>query len=1122
VTASLKDESDIADARFWFRRPEFGLFHYPTTTTEWIYNNQTEVYDATFTFVFDETKAAGSWELTTINSIKDSLGNRTSAYANVAELIELRLNPFLSISDFSSLTDSKIDIKTDYSQISQTQISEFTLTVKESTSYELWVISNTNTSLAAIDFNGASNIANVCSIVLNKIKCDFSASNIGSDFNVKVTSTATDLKDFGLSMFLVPNASEVEQDWASNYVFFPTADIDGDGLINSEDLDDDNDGVADLEDEFPFDVTESVDTDADGTGNNADTDDDNDGVLDIEDAFPLDAAESVDTDGDLIGNNTDTDDDGDGIIDEDDSAPLDNSIGDDESPAFIEFVDVTFEATGITTEIELVVPEVTDNNLNAPTIASDYSDALSLGTHEITWTATDFAGNVTTATQLVTVVDTTSAKFDEEQIQTIDARGVLSDVSDAINNVQAYDLVDGNINAVVIGDTHYPSGSYLIPVSATDSSGNVAETGIKVHINPLVELSQSRKVEPGATVLLPVTLSGNAVIYPVGVTYTLVQSGSIIETNELLIAEDISDVIPIKIPSDALNGDIYSVAITSASNAALGFVTSTQLTVAEANLSPMLKLVTQQDDKSISVVDTTKGVVSVAAIVNDMNVNDTHDIVWSSLNDTLVDLNIDGLASTFEFSAEGLTTGTYELTVIVSESNTNELYSISVDKNIVVNASLTALDANTDSDNDGISDADEGYSDSDSDGISDYLDTDDNPSRLPIDDSTAAIQTVNGLSLSLGDVVTTLDGTTAANATIDAINIANDEHFTTLSSITNFNVSGLTEVGKSVPIVIPLTNDNTIAEGSIYRKYSVAKGWFDFVVDSENGVFSALADEDGNCPYPQSTQYQEGLTVGDSCIQLLIKDGGENDADGLANGMVKDPGVLTLEIINQTPVIVVNNDETVNEGSFVTLDATATTDAENDTLTYQWVQLTGATVELSGQDTANLSFTAPQVSNDEFLTFELTVNDGRDNSTTEVEVLVLQVNIAPTVSIDSHASSYDEGDTVSLTATGSDEDGDALSYEWEQKSGPAVTLSGISSVTVSFTAPTVSSDQSLEFKVTVSDGIDVVSKTTTVTVKNVVPVTPPVTPPKESSGGGSMGWILIVISFGLLRKRLIK
>ena len=53
--------------------------------------------------------------------------------------------------------------------------------------------------------------------------------------------------------------------------------------------------------------------DIDGIGNNADTDDD--GVADGDDAFPLDNSESVDTDGDGTGNNADTDADGDGVSD---------------------------------------------------------------------------------------------------------------------------------------------------------------------------------------------------------------------------------------------------------------------------------------------------------------------------------------------------------------------------------------------------------------------------------------------------------------------------------------------------------------------------------------------------------------------------------------------------------------------------------------------------------------------------------------------------------------------------------------------------------------------------------------------------------------------------------------
>ena len=101
----------------------------------------------------------------------------------------------------------------------------------------------------------------------------------------------------------------------------PTADCDGDGVIDSSD-------------EFPLDSTESLDTDGDGVGNNADTDDDNDGVLDSNDGFPLiSVGELIDTDSDgrpndcdsacaEAGMSADDDDDGDGIADSDDLFPL--------------------------------------------------------------------------------------------------------------------------------------------------------------------------------------------------------------------------------------------------------------------------------------------------------------------------------------------------------------------------------------------------------------------------------------------------------------------------------------------------------------------------------------------------------------------------------------------------------------------------------------------------------------------------------------------------------------------------------------------------------------------------------------------------------------------------------
>ncbi|OUR88076.1 hypothetical protein A9Q81_24720, partial [Gammaproteobacteria bacterium 42_54_T18] len=123
--------------------------------------------------------------------------------------------------------------------------------------------------------------------------------------------TLADIKELLISETVVTGNSEVELDAfiedTTETTYTPAtliADNDGDGIDNNADTDDDNDGVADSDDAFPLDDSESVDTDGDGTGNNADTDDDNDGVSDSDDAFPLDSTESVDTDGDTSGGDT--------------------------------------------------------------------------------------------------------------------------------------------------------------------------------------------------------------------------------------------------------------------------------------------------------------------------------------------------------------------------------------------------------------------------------------------------------------------------------------------------------------------------------------------------------------------------------------------------------------------------------------------------------------------------------------------------------------------------------------------------------------------------------------------------------------------------------------------------
>jgi hypothetical protein len=120
-------------------------------------------------------------------------------------------------------------------------------------------------------------------------------------------------------------------------------DFDDDGIPDDKDYDDDNDGVLDTQDAFPYDASEWLDTDSDGTGDNADTDDDDDGVLDINDAFPTNPAEYADSDSDGIGDNSDSDDDNDGIPDLQDDFPYDPT----------EWVDTDSDGTGDNTDTDI-------------------------------------------------------------------------------------------------------------------------------------------------------------------------------------------------------------------------------------------------------------------------------------------------------------------------------------------------------------------------------------------------------------------------------------------------------------------------------------------------------------------------------------------------------------------------------------------------------------------------------------------------------------------------------------------------------------------------------------------------------------------------------------------------
>jgi serralysin len=220
--------------------------------------------------------------------------------------------------------------------------------------------------------------------------------------------------------------------------------------------------------------------------------------------------------------------------------------------------------------------------------------------------------------------------------------------------------------------------------------------------------------------------------------------------------------------------------------------------------------------------------------------------------------------------------------------------------------------------------------------------------------------------------------------------------------------------------------------------------------------------------------------------------------------------------LNQAPVVTLPETVTVRE-TLQAIIAVTVSDSESDELTYTWTQVSGTEVALTGADALNVNFTAPAVDVEETITLQLVVSDGTNVVTNTVDVVVIPNN-TPVITDVTADQSINEGDTVTLNVTATDADNDNLTYRWVVN-GATVTLTGSTTDTITFTAPDVTSDTALTVQVFVSDGFDEVSsETRTVTVKNVATVAPE-TKPAEKSSGGSFGWLMILLTAGLVVRR---
>jgi hypothetical protein len=679
-------------------------------------------------------------------------------------------------------------------------------------------------------------------------------------------------------------------------------DTDNDTIGNNTDEDDDGDGFNDNIDLFPLDKTEWLDADNDSIGDNADSDDDNDGIRDIDDAFPNNPVEMLDTDGDGLGNIFDNDDDGDNVLDFYDDLPLDPTEQVDTDGDFIgNNADLDDDGDGMSDEFE--------NNFNFNSL--DASDAL---------LDTDQDGILNLSEAIANsnpLLDDYAPIITPPQAVQIQANHTYTKLElntlIELTQVSVRDGLDGNncCNLTALGfetgAKNISSGLYPITWRAVDNAGNIATKAQVLNVYPLVNFTAQQSVAEGGTARVNVMLSGVSPVYPLELPFIV--SGSVdnadyqLDSYKVVIENGTEGFIDIVINNDfELEGEEQLI-LTFEQGVNGGVHSQHIITVVEKNVAPNITLSLEQSGIKSNQIAKDLGEAVINLTISDSNTQDTHVIDWQLPDYLLAEISANQLQVFITPTSVVLpeeNKGLIEISVTVTDSGnttnsgTESLVQIKEFSFSLVN-SLARL-STTDTDRDGISDIDEGYDDSDNDGLPAFLDVSTISYLQPLHVNSSVVrlaETEPGLHLQLGKYARLQfsDGVQLSQQEIDATGLITSDTLVNQGGYFDFEIHKITPFGRSVFLVVPLSQ--AIVDYSVYRKFTTENSWQGFVIDANNAIASSVT-VNGVCPPPHSDFYKEGLIVGNVCLRLLIEEGGVNDSDGIANGVIDDPGGIAV------------------------------------------------------------------------------------------------------------------------------------------------------------------------------------------------------------------------------------
>ena len=143
--------------------------------------------------------------------------------------------------------------------------------------------------------------------------------------------------------------------------------------------------------------------------------------------------------------------------------------------------DIVAEATGPSNTMAGLGEAIADDIIGIASITNQPS-ILSIGETTVTWTATDTSGNSSSATQIITIVDTTSPELIVPEDVMISAFSLEMQIK--IGEAEAYDLVDPTPAITNDSPDTFHLGDTIVTWNVSDEFGNSASSQQIISVQP--------------------------------------------------------------------------------------------------------------------------------------------------------------------------------------------------------------------------------------------------------------------------------------------------------------------------------------------------------------------------------------------------------------------------------------------------------------------------------------------------------------------------------------------------------------------------------------------------------------------------------------------------------------